>query len=86
MAIRIKSQATRSDFCRFSSYGFDGNMLRDVGEHIGLTREIVRQIQLKELNCLKAKIAGEGVASSLLSELGWDIWIDFLNCGLLINL
>jgi DNA-directed RNA polymerase sigma subunit (sigma70/sigma32) len=52
MAIRIKSQATRRDFCRFSSYGFDGNMLRDVGEHIGLTREIVRQIQLKELNCL----------------------------------
>ena len=57
-----------------------------MGEHIGFTREIVRQIQLKELNCLQAKIAGEGVASVLLSELGWDIWIDFLNCGLLIDL
>ncbi len=73
MAICIKSQATRSDFRRFSSYGFDGNTLGDVGEHIGLTREIVRQIQLKELNCLHAMIAGEGVASELLSELGWDI-------------
>ena len=52
MAICIKSQATRSDFCRFSSYGFDGNTLGDVGEHIELIREIVRQIQLKELNCL----------------------------------
>jgi len=31
-------------------------------------------------------IAGEGVASELLSELGWDIRIDCLNCGLLIDL
>ena len=86
MAICIKSQATRSYSRRFSSYGFDGNTLGDVGEHIELIREIVRQIQLKELNCLFAKIAGEGVASLLLSGLGWDIWVDFLNCGLLIDL
>ena len=32
--------------------GYDKNTLGDVGEQIGLTREIVRQIQLKELNCL----------------------------------
>lgn len=52
MGICIKSQATRSDFRRLSSYGFDENTLGDVGEQIGLTREIGRQIQLKELNSL----------------------------------
>ena len=50
MGINIKSKATGSDFRRLGSYGFDGNALGDMGEQIGITREIIKQTQLEALN------------------------------------
>ncbi|MGB1666747.1 MAG: sigma factor-like helix-turn-helix DNA-binding protein [Pseudohongiellaceae bacterium] len=40
--------------------------MSNVGKEIGLTHERVRQIQLEALNCLRAILARERVASELL--------------------
>lgn len=60
------TQRERTVLChRFGFLGHDPMTLIELGYTLGVTREMVRQIQLKGLMKLKAKIAFEDVAEAL---------------------
>jgi len=50
---------------RFGLMGFDRQTLEEVGEAVGLTRERVRQIQIRSLKKLKGILEDKGVTSEL---------------------
>lgn len=51
---------------RFGLYGFEESTLEDVGKHVGLTRERVRQIQVDALKQLKDILEENGVSKDIL--------------------
>lgn len=51
---------------RFGLYGFEESTLEDVGKHVGLTRERVRQIQVDALKQLKDILQEMGVKKDIL--------------------
>ena len=51
---------------RFGLYGFNESTLEDVGKHVGLTRERVRQIQVDALKQLKDILEENGVSKDIL--------------------
>jgi RNA polymerase nonessential primary-like sigma factor len=51
---------------RFGLYGFEESTLEDVGKHVGLTRERVRQIQVDALKQLKDILEQNGVSKDIL--------------------
>ncbi len=51
---------------RFGLYGFEESTLEDVGKHVGLTRERVRQIQVDALKQLKDILEENGVNKDIL--------------------
>ena len=63
------SEKQREIICRrFGLRGFDTDTLENVGVEVGLTRERVRQIQIKALQQLKILIRKEGLNRELLGE------------------